>query len=144
MMLREAKVIVKSGGFAVICDDAYAARGLYAVLFISFWNMVRWEDLFPSIPDAAHELRCSRGILIDMMLREDGPVRIDDMTRRFFDMTGFGGRGDIYLISFIDFYFYAWLHNFGLIEYDDNGAEVSVHLRLTEHGRRFLRCLQSV
>ncbi len=145
--LKQMVIILKSAGFIRNEGGVWRVSGgpaqdsPYERIFASFWNHVRWEDIFPSIPDAAIELKRNRGILLDIMMRRSGSFRIDSIAREFFDLTGFCGSDDIVLISFLDFYFFSWLEHFALLEYEDS-KEGPVTARITGHGRRFLTQLQ--
>ena len=107
-------------------------------LFNAFWNLVRWEDIFPSDPESARELKITRNILKDLVLRHYGAVSLNDIANEFFDMTGFSTPNDLLVISFLDFYFFTWLRHFGMIRYS-NGTEIApVRITVTDTGRTFL------
>jgi len=147
--LKQMVIILKSAGFIGMEGGSWRVSGKsvgeapYQAVFNAFWNQVRWEDIFPSMPDAAVELKRNRGILLDIMMRRSGGFAIDALAREFFDLTGFCGSDDIILISFLDFYFFTWLEHFALLEYDD-AKEGPVTARITGLGRRFFARLQGL
>ncbi len=142
-MLRCAGVIVNNNGIARAADILPNKDHVYLLIFTAFWNRIKWEDIFPSIPTAARELKRTRNILIDLLMRQRGVFSMDAVAEEFFELTGFGRKNDLYLISFLDFYFFTWLRYFGLVGYSDDRDDDAVHLYLTEHGKKFLKHLQS-
>jgi hypothetical protein len=84
----------------------------------------------------------TKHILIDMMLNAPGGVTVDTIANEFFRFTGFGVEGDLYMISFLDFYFFAWMELFGIVRYARKRHHDAVSISITEHGRRFLQLLQ--
>jgi hypothetical protein len=143
IMLRSAGVIENASGCAVIAESLPDADHLYAFLFTAFWNRTKWDEIFPSIPGAAKELKRNRNILIDLILRKRGAFTIDTAAAEFFEMTGFGRRNDIYLVSFLDFYFFTWLRHFGLVSFRERSDSDPVQAYITPIGRSFLRKLHN-
>lgn len=143
IILKKAGVIETAGGVVSINDAAANGGSFYVLLFSSFWNRVRWESIFPSNPDAARELKKNKSILVDLMMRHRGVFNIESVANTFFDLTGFGTRNNMFLISFLDFYFFSWLRHFGLIEYVDSADHSPVSMYVTDQGKNFFRCLQS-
>jgi hypothetical protein len=144
IMLRHAGVLVSENGRARISDKVFSGSSLFVQIFSSFWNMVKWEDIFPSNAAVARDLKKSRHILIDVLLTFQSAFCIDEASNTFFDLTGFARTNDLYIISFLDFYFYTWMKHFGLVIYEDSTPGEQVKIRLSEKGRKILKGLQSV
>jgi hypothetical protein len=143
IMMKAAGMIEIAGTSAVI-NGAYSGESVFTSLFAAFWGKVRWEDIFPSNPAAARELRHNRPILVDLIMRQNGRFSLDSIAGEFFDLTGFGTRDDVFLISFLDFYLFTWFRHFGLVEYADSADGDAVCIRVTDPGRAFFRHLQRV
>ncbi|TAL30663.1 MAG: hypothetical protein EPN93_19510 [Spirochaetes bacterium] len=143
IMLRQSGVLVSERGKARITDRIFSGTSLFMLVFSSFWNSVRWEDIFPSNESAARDLKKDRYILIDIMLKHHGSFTVDDASNAFFDLTGFSRINDLHMISFLDFYFFTWMKYFGLLLYEETGGQDSVKVCLTEQGRKFLSGLQN-
>lgn len=141
VMMKAAGMIDVNGGAAVPSPDCMLG-GVFTALFGSFWGKVRWEDIFPSNPSAARELRRNRHILVDLLLRQDGVFNLDSVAAEFFDLTGFGARNDVFLISFLDFYLFTWFAHFGLVEYAESDDGDAVRINATGRGKSFLKHLQ--
>lgn len=122
----------KAGGF----DDA----AWYFDLFCSFWERVSWEDIFPSHPAASRELSQCKSILIDLIARQKGKFSVRNIANEFFSLTGFSDPGDMFMISFLDFYFFTWLSHFGILAYCRPIPEVC--MKITPFGKEFLTHLR--
>ncbi|MBP7602812.1 MAG: hypothetical protein KBA15_02710 [Spirochaetes bacterium] len=143
IMMKAAGMIDVEGASAVLASGC-SGENIFPALFGAFWGKVRWEDIFPSNPSAARELRHNRHILVDLILRQEGRFTLDSVAVEFFDLTGFGDRNDVFLISFLDFYLFTWFRHFGLVEYAESGDGDAVRIYATERGKSFLRHLQRV
>jgi hypothetical protein len=143
IMLRQSGVLVSERGKARITDRIFSGSSLFMLVFSSFWNIVKWEDIFPSNEHAARDLKKDRYILIDILLKHRGSFTIEDASNAFFDLTGFSRINDLQMISFLDFYFFTWMKHFGLLLYEENEMQDSVKVCLTEQGRKFLSGLQN-
>lgn len=139
-ILKKTSLARQTGGMLAVDTDRISAFDLYSELFLSFWDRVGWDDIFPSNPAASLDLRKSRNILIDLIAREKKKFRIDQISNEFFSLTGFGGQNDLYLISFLDFYFFTWMAHFGILGYCKSGRVVS--MELTPYGRSFIARLR--
>lgn len=144
VILRASGLLSGAGGIARVLDEGLSPHSLLLVIFSSFWNRVKWEEIFPSNPDAARELRRNRQIMIDLMMNSQDPADLADLCNDFFEMTGLAGRDDLFLISFMDFYFFTWLQHFGIIRFLQGSDREPVSIELTDPGRAFLRCLQGI
>lgn len=112
----------------------------YTELFLSFWERVSWEDIFPSNPAASRELSQCKTILIDLIAAQKGKFSIRSLANEFFSLTGFSEPGNIFMISFLDFYFFTWLSHFGILTYCRPVPEVC--MKLTPFGKEFLMHLR--
>lgn len=137
-ILKYSNQIYNSRGIARVRKSISSNARLYLGLFSTFWNEVCWEDIFPSLPYVAKALKKNRTILTGLMLKKEYKFQIDEIANDFFKIIGLGGMNDLYLISFIDFYFFTWLAHFGIINYFDGNDNDPVMVELTKHGRRFL------
>jgi hypothetical protein len=140
-ILRAAGLVRERDGIAVADDPGIQDRSLYCLILDSFWNAVRWEDIFPSNTDAAVILHDDRMIIRDLLLRYDERVDVNIIANEFFELTGFASSNDIYSISFLDFYLFFWLRNFSIIRYYDSRTAISIEL--TRIGKRLLSALGS-
>ncbi len=138
VMLKAAGLLDKQGAAPVLAGNRPRGSSLYLALFSSFWHKVEWEEIFPSMPHVARELKRCRSFLVDIILRKPDVFSLDSVVDEFFDLTGFGRKGDLYLVSFIDFYFFTWLKHFALVRYMDGLENAPVRLGLTGFGRSFL------
>jgi hypothetical protein len=131
--------ILRRKGTAAVLDRSAISRGtLFHRLFNAFWDLARWEDIFPSDTESARELKISRHILKDMVLRHHGAVSLNRVANDFFDMTGFSAPNDLLSISFLDFYFFTWLRHFGMIRYSNGPEYAPVRITVTNAGRMYL------
>lgn len=112
----------------------------YSDLFLSFWERVSWEEIFPSNPAASRELSQCKTILIDLIALQRGKFSVRSIANEFFSLTGFSEPGDMFMISFLDFYFFTWLSHFGILAYCRPVPEVC--MKVTPFGREFLRHLR--
>jgi len=125
----------------LLCDEESFAKAItqlssndsihsiFPMLFISFWNRVNWEEIFPSIPEAAKKLKENRTIMINLLINQSDSFRIDKISNDFFRLTGFGKKNDLCLLSFLDFYFFTWLSFFGIIRYLDGAINEPVTIK---------------
>ena len=142
IIMRHGNFLQNFKGIARIKRDILSNNTMFLTLFYSFWNNVQWEDIFPSLPNAARELKRNRQVMIDLMVNQAGMFRIDRVTNDFFINDTFSGKRDIYLISFLDFYFFTWLKFFGITRYLLDLPDEPVQVELTEYGRIFLKHIQ--
>lgn len=143
-ILKSAGILKNQDGKAVIIRNSDFNISIYNALFLSYWNKVKWEKIFPSMPDAARELKKNRSILVDLMINRSGNFSIQEIVNDFFEFTGFGKKDDLILISFFDFYFFTWLKHFGLVKYISGGSTEPVLICLSEFGRIFFKGLQGL
>lgn len=141
IILKKARLLINRNGCAAISEKEYYKGNLYVHLLTSFWNKVKWEDIFPSIPEAARELKRSRTILVDLCTKRIGYFPLSSVANEFFELTGFGNSNDFYLISFLDFYFFTWLKHFGIIRYIDERNSRQVKIAVTEPGIKIVSYL---
>ncbi len=137
-LLKKSGILINENGNAVIAAENYSDAALFSELFNTFWNKTKWEDLFPSDPDAARELRRDRNLIKDCILKNSEKFRIDIVVNQFFELTGFAAENDIFFISFIDFYLFSWLKNFGILNYLKKSRNQPVYIELTNNGRKIL------
>ncbi len=119
------------------------AADWYRSLFLSFWNLVKWERLFPSMPEAAGMLQLNRGIAADIVMKSSGAFHLAETAGEIIEMTGMGRRDNLMLVSFIDFSLFTWLRHFGIMDYCAGSRTAAMRARLTDHGRAFLGSLQN-
>ncbi len=136
-MMRDSKILYMSDAASV------SDRNLYKCLFNSFWNSVSWENIFPSDPGAARELKINRNIFRDLVSNKQDTVSIENLVNEFIELTGISEKNDLFMISFIDFYLLTWLHHFGIIEYIRSSVYSPVLIRLTTAGRKLFSLLSS-
>ena len=139
MMLTAAGIVKRACGLAEIDRDGLTESTIHPRLFNAFWNLTPWEEIFPSDPEAARELRLDKHILKDLLARHDGAVGLETVANEFFELTGFSAPRDMKMISFLDFYFFAWLERFGVIRYLDGGPFDPVRISVTDVGKNLLR-----
>jgi len=138
-MMDSCGILSRDGGFARISVPGTSTATIFHRLFNSFWNSTPWEDLFPSDTESARELNAVRGILRDLLLRRHGAVSIGTLANEFFEMTGFTCRNNLFMISFLDFYFFTWLKHFGMIRYSGGKDNEPVRIAITDRGRYSLK-----
>lgn len=139
-LLKKTGIIRFEGKYAVTSGNISDAR-LFTALFNSLWNDIEWETIFPSDANAAIELRRNRLILKDLILKQKKAVELDHVANEFFDLTGFSEKNDLLMISFMDFYIFAWLKNFGLVRYIEKSSTSPVYIEVTDLGQRVLKHL---
>ncbi|MFC1670349.1 hypothetical protein ACFL20_08135 [Spirochaetota bacterium] len=137
-MLRAGKLISDNKGYAVVSEENISNFSLFNRLLHCFWNEVRWEDIFPSDPEAAKELNWNRNVFKDIILKINCKIEFNKIANDFFELTGFGQKNDLFLISFLDFYLLTWLRHFGIIKYFNNSHDLPVCIELTNEGRTLL------
>jgi hypothetical protein len=140
-MLKASGILRQAKACADINQAAVSSKSIYSKLFNAFWNDVPWEDIFPSDTESARELKVSKNILKDLILRHHGFLTLQSVTNEFFDMTGFCAQNDLLKISFIDFYFFTWLKHFGMIRYFNGADYAPVRIAVTDKGRIFLNSI---
>lgn len=147
--IKQSLAIIRKTSLFTENGNAFGAAGrecsvfsLYIDLLSAFWEKVSWEEIFPSNPEAAREIQRNRHILIDLVAHAEDVFKLDDIANQFFDMTGFGRINDLFLISFLDFYFFTWLSHFGIVKYLSGDDHEAVRLEKTPQGQELLRILQ--
>jgi hypothetical protein len=140
-LLKASGIVRQTGSRATVDTTATSHRSLYFRLFNAFWNRSRWEEIFPSDASSARALSESKNILKDLLVRHEGAVRLDRVANEFFDMTGFCNKNDLFMISFLDFYFFTWLKHFGMIRYSAGQESAPVHITVTGAGKKILKSL---
>lgn len=121
-----------------IYPDRAPSATIYHKLFNAFWNGAPWEEIFPSDRESARELKATRGILKDLLLRRHGAVALGTIANEYFEMTGFSSHNNLLMISFLDFYFFTWLRHFGMVRYSGDGDHAPVRITVTDRGRKSL------
>lgn len=144
IILRHSSLLRKTNGIARVASDTAHFQDIYLSLFYSFWIKVKWQDIFPSIPDAARELKRNRGVLVDIILNAGSEFSIADTSREIIDLIGLGNRGNLILVSFIDFYFFTWMAHFGIVQFMNGKGNELVNAKITAHGKKFLKLLQDL
>jgi hypothetical protein len=137
-LMEKSGILERNRRQARICINAMSPAVLYHRLFNAFWNSTPWEDLFPSDRESARELKATRGILKDLLLRRHGAVALGAIANEYFEMTGFSNRNDLFMISFLDFYFFTWLRHFGMVRYLNEDDLAPVRITVTDSGRKSL------
>ncbi len=141
-LLKICGIIKKSAiNSFVVTDHSESITGLYYKLLNAFWVEADWAAIFPSDTESARELKISKNILKDLLLRNSGRARLDKIANEFFEMTGFSRRDDLVMISFIDFYFFTWLKHFNLISYMEDSPYAPVSISVTESGKKILKLI---
>jgi hypothetical protein len=138
-MLRASSIIYNDNGIMRVQETELSMPQLYTRLFSAFWNDLEWDEIFPSEPLLAKDLKRNRYFLIDITLKHDGKISVEKVANEFFELTGFSRQGDLFSISFLDFYFFTWLNHFDIIRYCESAADVPVQFEVTEKGRKFIR-----
>ena len=140
-LLLHGQVFTVSKGKIIINDNEISDSDLYLKLYYSFWDKVPWEDIFPSDENAAKELQYNKNILIDLLVKSENSIEVDRIANDFIELTGISYKNDLFMISFIDFYFFTWMKHFGILSYSDKN-EPLVTIHLTENGKKLLRLFQ--
>ncbi len=138
-MMDACGILTRDRRQARIHQDQASSSTIYHKLFNAFWNSTPWEELFPSDRESAQELKVTRGILKDLLLRRYGAVSLGAVANEFFEMTGFSSRNNLFMISFLDFYFFTWLRHFGMVRYSEEHDHAPVRVTVTDHGRKCLK-----
>jgi len=141
IILKNCNIIINSNGKACIKNPDLSAQQLYSMMIQSFWNRTEWFDIFPSNETAAVELKQNRNIFKDLILKYNCQFKLDILANEFFELTGFGKRNDLFLISFLDFYIFTWLKLFGIIRYSENSCNSPVTIETTDKGRKILKSI---
>lgn len=142
LILKNSSIVKDGAGLDGMRIAAANPIDLYRSLFYSFWNRIKWERLFPSMPDAAGILQLNRSIAADIVLRNVKPFSLYEAAGEIIEMTGMGRRNNLILVSFIDFSLFTWLRHFGIVEYCAGARTAAVRAKLSEHGRTFLGTMQ--
>ncbi len=142
IILRESGLLRNESGRACIRNSG-SSHELFKTLFDGFWNRCKWEDIFPSAPEAAAEIQTVRSIFIDLLSRAKDGVAVESLANEFFDMTGFADLNDAFFISFLDFYLVTWLNHFGILHYRYSGAHEPVSISVSDFGRWFLQTVHT-
>ncbi len=137
-LMDESGILSRDRCHARIYPDKASPETIFHKLFNAFWNSTPWEDLFPSDRESARELKATRGILKDLLLRRHGAVSLGAIANEYFEMTGFSNRNNLFMISFLDFYFFTWLSHFGMVRYSNEDAHAPVRITVTDCGRKSL------
>ncbi len=138
IILKNSQLIRNSHGLAKVMEPIPSYSQLFFELFSTFWDKVRWENIFMSMPEFAVELKRNRNILIDLIMLQNKKFRIDVIANEFLQITELWEGNDLYLTSFLDFYFFTWLSHFGIVNYQNGHENEPVMIELTEFGRKFL------
>ncbi|MFW5861855.1 MAG: hypothetical protein ACOCWZ_06350 [Spirochaetota bacterium] len=138
IIMRESGLLENEKGIASIRIPGSISE-YFKILFNGFWNNCKWEDIFPSAPDAAAEMQGMRAIFIDLLYNSENEVAVEKLANDFFEMTGFAAINDAFLISFLDFYLVTWLNHFGLVSYRFSGVHDPVSIAMSKLGRWFLQ-----
>ena len=139
VLLQESDFITAVNNVAKISQNNIKDHDLYFSLFGVFWNTVSWERIFPSDEILAQELKKSRYILIDLLLKNQKSIEISTLSNEFFELTGISSNDDLFTISFLDFYFFTWLKHFGIITYSMESAFTPVLIGATDKGRNLIK-----
>src|SRR4030042_1708336 len=83
-MMKPAGVLRKAKACADINQAAVSSKTIYCKLFNAFWNNVPWEDIFPSDTESARELKFTKNIIKDLILRHHGIISLQSVTNEFF------------------------------------------------------------
>jgi hypothetical protein len=141
-LLKICGIIKKSTTKAFSIDDhAISVNRLYYRLLKAFWVDADWADLFPSDAESARELKLNKSILKDLLLKNSGKARLDKVANEFFEMTGFTENDNLFMISFLDFYFFTWLKHFNLISYIEDSLYSPVCISVTGPGKKILKLI---
>jgi hypothetical protein len=141
LILKKTGIARQEGGRLIVDESGLPVHELYSELLLSFWERVEWDELFPSNPAASRDLGKVKNMLVDLVLREKRKFRVDGISNEFFGLTGFSEPNDLYMISFLDFYFFTWMSHFGILRYCTGKGPVS--MEITPFGRTLLSRLQS-
>ena len=114
---------------------------LYMNILESFWKRTDWSRMFPSMPEAALNIRKNKHLLINLMLKKSDKFRIDHFANSFIRRSKYGKENDMLLISFLDFTIFSWFEHFGIINYIKGKDSDPVFVILTKHGRKMLEYL---
>lgn len=140
-LLTVSGIVRREGDRAAVSCASISPRAMFHRLFNSFWNLVRWEEIFASDPESARELKIGRNILKDLVLRHHGAVSLSSIANEFFDLTGFSAPNDLLAVSFLDFYFFTWLRHFSMIRYSNGPEHAPVRITVTDAGRTILSAI---
>ena len=136
-ILRTASIVKYDGEYAQINREFSSREELSKTIFDSFWNKTDWDKIFPSDPDAAIGLKTYRHVIMKLIQNQKRST-IEDLANNFFELTGFSNKNNLFMISFVDFYLFAWLKNFGFINYLQSNSETSVTIETTNFNKDIL------
>lgn len=115
-------------------------KKIYYAMFSAFWDLVPWEELFPSLPAAASLMQDDRYLLAELLLSREGVFCVDECAEDYFDMHNRTKREQLLYVSFFDFTFVSILRLFGIVE-DVESPDGRVRVSVTPWGRAFLSSL---
>jgi hypothetical protein len=144
IILRNSDLFSKTNGIARIVSNTAHYKDIYLSLFYSFWIKVKWQDIFPSIPDVARELKRNKGVVVDLILNAGNEFSIADISKVIIELIGLGDSNNLILVSFLDFYFFTWMEHFAILRFTSGKGEELVNASITAHGKRFLKHLQAL
>ena len=96
------------------------------------------------MPGFARQLQEKRDFMASLIKKQKEKFRLVNIANEFITSTKIGSKNDLYIISFLDFYFFTWLSHFGIIEYLDGKDYEPVNMKMTDFGRKFLDYFYSV
>jgi hypothetical protein len=143
LILRNTNIFHDKKNPLIERHSLFSSIELYMHLLNSFWNKVRWIELFPSMPKTADILQTNRKVLAKIMIDGNNKFRLDKVTNDYCNITGAGGQNNLLFISFMDFYFFSWLSHFGLVNYILGNETDPVKMEITMYGRKILGYLAS-
>lgn len=148
ILLEQMYSILKGSGIICVSEKSIkkqlpcnSSGRRYLKLFDAFWNKIKWNELFLSMPDTAARLQKNRKSIPRILIKRQGAFRLDEAANEMIKIADAGRENDIFLISFIDFYLFTWLSHFGIVEYLPGHDHEPVMIRLSGHGRQFLSLL---
>ncbi|HEY1405368.1 MAG TPA: hypothetical protein VF857_02040 [Spirochaetota bacterium] len=134
MMLLKKCGIVSTDGKKYRVNDHLLS---YEKLFNAFWNSVSWNDFFPSMPETAIQMWDERSLLLELLNSQQDVFCVDDLASDYFSDYRKSFKDQLLYISFFDFSFFAWMRNFGIVEYvEENDGRVKA--RVTSWGKYFI------
>jgi len=140
--LKQMAMIARAAGLdPVHCKPVCgSADVLWDILFGSFWNLVEWQAIFPSMPDDAMLLHQNRAVVLELLSSQNGALTVDQLLEDYLLVTGHQSASLVMLASFLDFSLLTWLSHFGVLSFS-GGADCSVAVGLTNFGRSYLLSL---
>src|SRR4030042_6470257 len=83
-MMKATGILRQVKACADINQAAVSSKTINCILFNAFWNDVPWEGIFPSDTESARELKFTKNILKDLILRHHGIISLQSVTNEFF------------------------------------------------------------